>query len=142
MSEPIEYKKGAHVQISKNFTSTEFDCPCAGFIADDCGHTPIDPELVAAMQRIRNSLMAPVKITSGFRCQSYQDHLKSQGYETAKMSQHLLGKAVDFTCGGKTGDQLEAVARGCGIKAVGVGAHFVHIDMREDKDRRWTYIKR
>ena len=131
----IEYKKGTDTQLSTHFTSREFDCPCS-----DCTKTLIDKELVSHLEAVRTSLGSVLHITSGYRCSSYQAQLKLRGYETASgISQHTLGKAADVSNGVMTGMELEGYARKVGFRAVGVGNHWIHVDMRSDKDRRWAY---
>lgn len=130
--------KGSKALVTKDFTASEFDCPC-----DKCGSTLIDLELVAGIQRMRDALRVPITVTSGYRCTLHQIELQERGLETAKKkSTHEEGRAADISTGKHSGDQLEACARGCGFRAVGVGKMFIHIDMRDDKDRRWTYLKR
>lgn len=129
----IVTKKGEKHRLSKNFYSHEFDCPMGEW-------TLIDLRLVEILQAIRDFVGKPVKITSGFRSKEYQLDLKRRGYETAKgMSTHEVGAAVDISVTGMSGQELEAVAESQGIKAIGVGQSFIHIDLRNDKTRRWTY---
>lgn len=129
------YPKGSDQAISENFKVNEFDCPCKG-----CKETVIDDDLITRLETLRKALGCPLKITSGFRCANHQAELRREGYETAKgVSQHELGRAADVMTEAHTGDQIEALARRAGFRAVGVGKHFVHLDLRADKDRRWTY---
>lgn len=130
-----QFKKGSQTRISNHFRAFEFDCKCT-----DCGQTLIDDDLLRMLDRMRDALLSPIEITSGYRCQAYQNKLRSEGYDTAAgISQHELGKAADIETGKHTGDQLEACARGVGFKAIGVGKGWVHVDTRDSRDRRWTY---
>jgi uncharacterized protein YcbK (DUF882 family) len=120
--------------VGLHFKSYEFDCPC-----DNCGKTLIDQDLVIKLDKMRGLLGCSLKITSGYRCQHYQDVLKAKGYETAKtVSQHTLGKAADVTTGVHTGQELADVARAAGFKAIGTGKHFVHVDTRPGP-HKWSY---
>lgn len=130
----ITFKKHSDEQVSKDFKAYEFDCPC-----DHCTATPIEMKLIEMLQVLRDEIGFPVKITSGYRCAAYQEDLKRRGYETAKgISQHELGAAVDIKTGHHTGEELEKFARQVGFMAVGVGKHWVHIDLRPEH-HRWTY---
>ena len=76
----------------------------------------------------------------GYRCARYQEILRRKGFETSTgISQHELGRAADITCHGLNGNDLEVYAREAGFKAVGVGARFIHVDLRDDVERRWEY---
>ncbi len=129
----ISFKKGSKAQVSTHFVSNEFDCPCV-----DCRVTLVDKILVSQLEAMRTLLGSKLQVTSGYRCQDYQDQLALRGYETAKNSQHLLGKAADVTNGVATGVELEEIARRVGFTSVGVGKHFVHLDLRPGY-RRWAY---
>lgn len=131
------FPKGQSHKLSENFKSTEFDCPCP-----NCTVTLIDEELIQGLQRMRNALKEPIVITSGYRCKSYHDDLEKRGYETAKRSMHLFGRAADLKCSDLLGAELEACARGCGFLAVGVGKTWIHVDTRGAPERRWFYKAR
>jgi uncharacterized protein YcbK (DUF882 family) len=135
------YPKKAGVKLSDHFTSSEFDCPC-----DSCTETLIDERLIELLEPTRRALGAPLRINSGYRCSQYQEALRLRGYETAcGISQHELGRAVDIMLSGDgeaTGAEIERAARAAGFKAVGVGHNWCHVDLRDDKERRWEYKSR
>ena len=138
MSFPMQFKKGSQAQVGRHFRAYEFDCPCP-----HCDETKIDLDGVKLLDRTRELLDAPVQITSGYRCDRYQQELKLRGYETAKgLSTHQVGKGWDLTTGKHTGLEIEKAARKAGFRAVGVGRTFAHVDTRSDKDRRWGYSVR
>ena len=125
-------------QLSTHFSLDEFKCPCG-----NCKIVEIDMELVDKLERLRSLLGSKLTITSGYRCQDYQDQLTLRGYETSKgTSQHTLGMAADVMNGIATGQELAGCAVQAGFKAIGVGNNFIHVDLRADKERRWTYVKR
>lgn len=132
------YKKGSNAQLSTHFNLREFDCKCT-----HCQETLIDPELINKLEVLRTNLgEKPIRINSGYRCHAYQNELRLRGYETAsRTSEHELGRAADVaeTSHGIPGGTLEKAARLAGFKAVGVGGYWIHVDLREDKERRWTY---
>jgi uncharacterized protein YcbK (DUF882 family) len=134
----LQYQKKEGRKLSDHFVSDEFDCPC-----DKCVVTLIDLSLVERLEQVRAILSAPIRINSGYRCASYQADLRARGYETATgISQHQLGKAADIMSEPLTGLELERAARAAGFKAVGVGGTWAHVDLRDDKDRRWEYAGR
>jgi uncharacterized protein YcbK (DUF882 family) len=136
-----KYPKKAKVKISDNFNSSEFDCPCS-----HCDSTLIDDRLIERLQRTRGILGVPLQINSAYRCKDYQEDLRRRGYETASgISQHELGGAADVMRAGDShlsGEALEKAARKAGFKAVGVSTVWIHADVRDDKERRWEYVKR
>jgi zinc D-Ala-D-Ala carboxypeptidase len=131
------YPKNSSFRLSEHFTAREFDCPCKD---PKCTETFVSQELVDKLEKLRK-LTGPLTVTSGYRCRYYQEDLERRGYETAKNSQHLLGKAADVTTKKMGGAALEGIARMCGFKAVGVGKTFIHVDLRSDKDRVWSYTR-
>lgn len=132
------YKKGSNVRISLHFSSNEFDCPCS-----NCLSTLVDSELIQKLEAIREKIKTALKINSGYRCANYQTELRLRGYETsAGPSQHELGRAADIMSSdaGYSGP-LEPLAIEAGFLAIGVGHGWVHVDLRADKVRRWTYTR-
>lgn len=72
-----------------NFRREEFKCPCG-----KCNGYPYEPDLrlVKVLQEMRDYYNKPINITSGVRCQNFNDSLKG----SVKNSPHLYGKAADF----------------------------------------------
>lgn len=135
MSTTLTFPKDSQEQVSKYFKAHEFDCPC-----DNCSQTFIDMHLLEKLDALREVLGFPVKITSGYRCDHHQEQLKEMGFETAVgKSQHQEGKAADVKTGHHLGIEIEEAARSIGFKAVGVGKSWAHVDLRDDRERRWTY---
>lgn len=75
----------------KNFKLSEFRCECNGRY---CTGYPVvlNTNLLAYLQKIRTDLKVSTVITSGIRCQKYNDSLTG----SIKDSKHTKGKAVDF----------------------------------------------
>ena len=121
------------------FSDAEFACPCRG-----CGGRP-HPRLIEKLSRVRASLGSSIRVTSGVRCQAYQDELARKGHPTAKFSSHvpgnyhpLFGIAADITCAPEFFDRLLELAR-TEFMCLGIGQGWIHVDLREDKARCWTY---
>lgn len=133
------YPKTSQEKLSDHFNVSEFACPCT-----TCTETLLDSDLVSKLEGVRLLLQAPIRINSGYRCANYQAELRLRGYETAVgLSQHQLGRAADIMAseGDVSGGVLEALSRQAGFRAVGVGNVWVHVDLRDDRDRRWTYTR-
>lgn len=114
-------------QVSKNFNLREFECHC-------CHAVKLDLNLVEDLQKLRNILGHPIRITSGYRCPA---HNKIVG--GVENSQHLVGKAADIVIVGCdiTPQQLAQIAAETGFDGIGVYKNFVHVDVR-GKKARWS----
>lgn len=134
------WKRGRGHQLTANFHCREFECHC-GMCADQ----RVDFALVSKLQAVRDELKLPLKVSSGFRCARKQQQLRDQGYETASgVSTHEMGQAADiaFT------DAKDATAANMSrlfticekhFLAIGTAKHFLHVDLRVGKQRRWVY---
>lgn len=76
---------------TKNFKLEEFKCECGGKY---CTGYPafINRNLLENIQALRNEYGAAMNITSGIRCQKYNDSLTG----SIPNSKHVYGKAIDF----------------------------------------------
>ena len=121
------------VQITKNFYLDEFECRDKSDIPLDVFNNIL--ELAEQMQKIRDLLGESITVNSGYRSPDYN---KSIG--GASKSQHLLGKACDFTVKGLTpyqvADQLEDLMQGGTIINGGLGDY----DIRNNP-ARWNNCK-
>lgn len=118
------YAKGQKVQLSKNFTSIEFDCHGRGC----CSSTKIDSKLVNYLQQIRDYFGEAVSINSGYRCVKHNANVGG-----ASRSNHMDGEAADIRIRGKTPIELARVAEKLGILGIGVYSWGIHIDTRTTK---------
>lgn len=127
------WTKGQNRQLTKNFSTAEFDCPCT---IPECVEQRINKDLVDNLQKVRDDLNDVLTVTSGYRCALYQDELEKRGYKTAKNSQHLLGNAADVTS-----RNMATLGRLLHERflAVGMARNFFHVDERRDKPRTWNY---
>lgn len=131
----LSWNKADRIQYSKHFSLQEFNCKCTNV---SCVSQLLSTELLAKLERVRILYGLPIKVTSGYRCQAHQKYLAASGLETATNSQHCLGNAADIT-----GPDLVKLDLLCSqeFKAVGRAKSFIHVDLREDKTRRWGYLK-
>lgn len=106
------------------FKLSEFKCRCD---RKECDAVPIEPELVADLNKLRHVIGMPFTVTSGSRCLYWNE--KSNGSEN---SYHLTGKAVDFIIRGGIFVYLIAkLAPSFGFNGIGIGKGFVHLDRRD-----------
>ena len=109
------------MQLSKNFTSDEFKCPC-------CDGLEYNEAFINRLQVLRDIMSIPFIVTSGYRCRIYNDSLSN----SATNSRHLYGDAVDISSGGWDGRVkykfvFEAMKLGF---SVGIFPTYFHIDQR------------
>lgn len=71
---------------------------------------PVDPQLIAKLEKLRSIIKRPIKICSGYRSPAYNKKVGG-----AKHSQHMDGKAADIIVEGMTAKQLEPIARSVGF---------------------------
>ena len=127
----ITWRKGNRVQIGKHFHTGEFECQCK---LKSCVDQVISLGLVRRLDRLRDASSTPIRVTSGYRC---PEHNRAVG--GVENSQHTLGRAADIRASAHTpGVMREKYAQHI-FKAIGAGANFLHVDLRDDRIRRWTY---
>jgi uncharacterized protein YcbK (DUF882 family) len=119
--------------LSKNFNRSEFACKGK----DCCNHSaPVHPDLVEALQALRDRIGKPLSITSGFRCNR---HNKAIGGEAHSF--HTLGMAADVACqNGISPAQLATLAEGIDLfreGGIGIYPSWVHLDVRKNGKARW-----
>lgn len=114
--------------LSKNFSSHEFSCK-------HCGEENINPELIDALQRLRDTVGVSISVSSGYRCPNHNESLKSP------TSQHVKGNAADIIIKGFTVDEMYAAAKSIPeFLNGGIGVYdggFIHVDVRGEK-ARWA----
>jgi len=141
-SDLYRWNKGKEYKLSDNFSTYEFECSCD---RKDCREQFLRKGLVDKLQLMRDQTNEPIRVNSGYRCKEYQEKLRKKGLPTAKkVSQHELGGAVDITSartGGNPGPRFAKftiIAEGL-FDAIGYAKGWLHVDMRSDKKRTWTY---
>lgn len=121
------------IHISKDFLESEFADPSTG-------EAKVTPELVTAMQELRDRVGKPIKILSGYRSPAHNASVGGQ-----QDSKHLLGLAADFTVPGM--DLLLLLSHVINVQAFhdsGIGFYpqnnFIHADVGRGKPARWARI--
>jgi uncharacterized protein YcbK (DUF882 family) len=144
MSDKIKIKndyyiwdKGDNLWINNWFKTAEFECKCSN---KECVEQKIAVELVNRLTEIREYTKSPMRITSGYRCSKHQEEIRNSGTSTvvAKKSTHELGNAADISVSSLTTLNLLLVAEKK-FKSIGIANNFLHVDLRDDKVRRWKY---
>ena len=119
------------------FNYTEFDSP------DELGSGKnMSPKILEMLDLAREKYDKPIKITSGYRTQAYNEDLKARGYKASKNSSHLKGLAVDIHCNNsKDRFELVDILLDVGFRRIGIANTFKHADIDEDKPTHliWTY---
>lgn len=126
------YEKGSTTKLSKNFRVYEFRCGLGRGCS--CTTTLIDDKLVEYLQKIRDHFDTEVKITSGYRCPTYNGNTKG----AATGSRHAKGQAADIVVNGVAPAKVAAYAESIGVLGIGLyetakDGNFVHIDTRTYK---------
>lgn len=122
------------VQLTKDFYLDEFECRDKSDINLEVFNNIL--ELADNMQLIRDYLGKPITINSAYRSPSYNKKIGG-----AKLSQHIIGNACDFTVKGFTpdevADKLEDLIKDLSISQGGIGRYdtFTHYDIRGIKSR-------
>jgi uncharacterized protein YcbK (DUF882 family) len=75
-------------KLSEHFSLKEFRCRCDN---EACIFTKVDMELVDLLEDIRKHIAAPLKVTSGYRCEAHNAALEG----AAQNSYHIQGMAAD-----------------------------------------------
>jgi len=122
------------VQLTKDFYLDEFECRDKSDINLEVFDNIL--ELADNMQLIRDYLGKPITINSAYRSPKYNKKIGG-----AKLSQHIIGNACDFTVKGYTpdevADKLEELIKDLTISQGGIGRYdtFTHYDIRGIKAR-------
>ena len=130
----IRFPKEELGHISDHFLFKEFACKCS---YPSCKEQIIKKELIDKLEETRKATGLAIIVTSAYRCSEYQEELRERGFETSKgPSTHSLGMAVDIKQ-----SNMNTLLGECSKRflAIGVARSFLHVDLRKDKKRRWTY---
>jgi len=117
------------------FTDTELACSC-------CGENRVNNDSLRRLIRVRERLNEPMVVTSGYRCESYNNQIGAT-------QTHATGKAFDVRCSGKTAWRLMQIATEEGFTGIGVkqngewSVRFLHLDDLEPEEAPrptiWSY---
>lgn len=115
-------------------TDPKLTCSCG------CGRMEMNDKFMQDLDAIRAGAGFPFRITSGYRCPSYNSKVSTTG----QRGPHTTGRAVDIAA--STSSQRLAIieaAQRAGFRRFGVAKTFVHIDNLTERDGFpegiWTY---
>lgn len=105
--------------MSRYFSPSEFK-KCT----PSCDITQMDASFLSLLDDVREGAGIPLVLNCAYRSKAYE---KSKG--RSGNSAHTKGKAVDIRCNtSATRYKIVAAALGCGIRRIGIGKTFVHLD--------------
>ena len=118
-------------KLSKNFTDSEFVCPC-------CNGGIVSPILIDKLQQLRDLINKPIIVTSGYRCST--ENKKVGGHSH---SPHTIGEAADIKCKGAPLIFLAHIAAN-NIKGIRIGIYpnHLHIDIRPANPSLYWLVKK
>ena len=122
------------MRLSKDFTSSEFSCPC-------CKKNSVSLVLVNLLQKLRDWTGEAIYISKGggVRCKKYND--KIGGYS---LSPHLDGNAADIDCKDTDIYKLALIANLLKFPRIGIAPfnHYIHVDVvKPHPSKYWVYDK-
>jgi len=131
------WNKGENLWMNNWFKTKEFECKCTN---KECIDQRISVELIDRLTKLRLEVNSPIRINSGFRCSKHQEAIRNSGVSTvvAKKSTHELGDAADISVSSLIVPVTVPFAEKH-FKSIGVANNFLHVDLRDDKVRRWKY---
>ena len=116
----------------KYFKHEEFDSPDLPGSASG-----MNPEFLKIIDQIRGKCGFPLHINSGFRTKAHNEKVGGK-----PESAHTLGLACDIlVLGSRERFKIIEAALSLGIKRIGIGTTFLHLDMDFSKDQEvvWLY---
>lgn len=115
------------MNVSANFTRSEFKCNCS-----NCDFDTVDVELVNVLQDVRDHFGKSVTVTSGNRCVEYNKRVGG-----ADNSYHVRGRAADIQVANTTPNEVYNYLQSKYPNKFGLGSYstFTHIDTRTGKGR-------
>ena len=102
-----------------------------------CDISQMDPSFLDALDRVREKAGIPLLLNSAYRSRSYELKMGRSGN-----SAHTKGKAADIRCNASaTRMRLVRAALDCGIRRIGIGKTYVHLDTDDTlpQDVIWDY---
>ncbi|HET9843155.1 MAG TPA: D-Ala-D-Ala carboxypeptidase family metallohydrolase [Gammaproteobacteria bacterium] len=122
------------------FSQEELQCRCG------CRQMHMKNSFMVKILSLRKLLQFPFKVTSAYRCPSYNQYVSTSGLQ----GPHTTGRAIDIAVYGEKAFQLVTSAGICGLSGIGIkqsgsfSKRFIHLDdlQLEDNFPRpnvWNY---
>ena len=114
--------------LSKNFSSYEFQCRCG------CGRGKMSPSLIEQLQMAREILGTSIDVESGIRCAGHNKKIggvPGSAHVPADLNDNEgeVSHAVDLrVLSSSKRFALYDGARAAGISRIGIGRNFLHLD--------------
>lgn len=118
--------------MSKYFHPSEFT-RCT----PSCKIEQMDQAFLALLDEVREAAGIPLVLNCGYRSKAWE---RSKG--RSGNSAHTRGKAVDIRCNTSVNRyKIVAAALGCGVRRIGIGKTFIHLDNDESLPQGviWDY---
>lgn len=104
------------------FTDDEMRCRCG------CGRVAMNEEFMRRLIALREEMVFPFVVTSGYRCPEHNDRVSTTG----PTGPHTTGRAVDIAVYGGRAYRILAAAPRHGFTGIGVSqkgdSRFLHLD--------------
>ncbi|MFW0778392.1 MAG: D-Ala-D-Ala carboxypeptidase family metallohydrolase [Rickettsiales bacterium] len=116
--------------LSQHFSRHEFKCKCG-----ECDFDTVDADLVAPLEYVRQYLGKPITITSGCRCDKYNNQIGG-----SPRSQHKYGRAADIVVRGVDAVEVYELLNASPFRndiSLGKYENFTHVDTRTNGPKRW-----
>jgi len=132
-------------QITPHFNEDELRCRCG------CGRMEFSDEAVWRLERFRLRFGYPMRISSGYRCPTYNAQISAEGSLDGPHTQTADDAiTVDILAYGRWAHDLVALAAGYGFRGIGsqqkgpIGDRFIHLDSIRSSERHprpwhWSY---
>jgi len=124
--------------LTENFSSSEFECQCAGDCLTKEPAMQMDAEFMKKLQTLRELYGGGLTVTSGIRCEK---HNASSAVGGKPDSAHLSGVAADIKCDSSMQRYKLLSAALMLFDRVGVASNFLHLDSAKGKAQSvcWVY---
>lgn len=117
------------------FSVEELTCRCG------CGQMKMEHDFMLNMVALRDMVMFPLPVTSGYRCPAHNHAVSGTGFT----GPHTTGRAVDILINRQRAYDVLDVAFRMGFTGIGTKQHgsdsgrIIHLDMVPGPKRFWTY---
>lgn len=119
--------------LSLNFSAKELRCRCP--VCKSSVPNKIDPYALAALQRVREAVGAPLSLTSAYRCAEHPEERKKK-----VPGRHHSGLAFDIAVPwGQLRGRIIECALIEGFHGFGFANTFLHLDYRSGPTTTWGY---